>query len=63
MKKSARKDRVFSLKGIRTEIKRIRWPKPKEITESSGTVIVFTGAFAIFFALCTFISAELFTLL
>lgn len=61
-KNSKRKDRVFSIRGIRTEMKRIRWSKPKEIAETSGTVIVFTGAFAIFFSFCTFISAELITL-
>lgn len=61
-KRRDKRDRVFSIRGIGTEVKRIRWPKPEEIAETSGTVIIFTGAFAIFFALCTFLSAELITL-
>ena len=42
----------FSISGIRKEIKRIRWPKAKELFSNSLTVIVFTVLFGIFFFLC-----------
>ena len=46
----------FSISGIRKEIKRIRWPKAKELFSNSLTVIVFTVLFGIFFFLCGFLS-------
>lgn len=39
----------FSLSGIFTEIKRIRWPKQDEILHSSVVVIVFIVFFGAFF--------------
>lgn len=50
----------FSLSGIQSEIKRIRWPKAKELGANSMTVIGFTIAFGIFFVACDFISAAFF---
>lgn len=47
----------FSVRGIITEIKRIRWSKPKELAQDSGTVLIFTVAFALFFVVCTAINA------
>lgn len=47
----------FSFRGIYNEIKRIRWSKPKELMEDSGTVIIFTLFFVIFFVLCTLFNA------
>lgn len=41
----------FSIDGILTEVKRIRWPKQKEMVKDSTTVIVFTVAFGIFFVI------------
>lgn len=41
----------FSLSGIFTEIKRIRWPKQNEITHSSIIVIVFIVFFGAFFVI------------
>ena len=41
----------FSIDGIMTEVKRIRWPKQKEMVKDSTTVIVFTVAFGIFFVI------------
>ncbi len=41
----------FSLSGIFTEIKRIRWPKQNEITHSSIVVIVFIVFFGAFFVI------------
>ena len=35
----------FSLSGISKEIKRIRWPKVKDITENTGEVLLFVAAF------------------
>ncbi|MBQ7889546.1 MAG: preprotein translocase subunit SecE [Erysipelotrichaceae bacterium] len=39
----------FSLSGISKEIKRIRWPKVKDITENTGEVLLFVAAFGAFF--------------
>lgn len=47
----------FSLRGIKTEIERVRWPKPEELLSNTGTVIGFTAAFALFFLLCDTFSA------
>lgn len=46
----------FSISGIRKEIKRIRWPKAKELFSNSVTVIVFTVLFGIFFFLCELVA-------
>ncbi|MDF9825547.1 preprotein translocase subunit SecE [Breznakia sp. PF5-3] len=47
----------FSIRGIIAEIKRIRWSKPKDLAIDSGTVLIFTAAFALFFVLCTAFNA------
>ncbi|MDH6366482.1 MULTISPECIES: preprotein translocase subunit SecE [unclassified Breznakia] len=47
----------FSIRGIITEIKRIRWSSPKELAKDSATVIIFTAAFALFFLACTAFNA------
>lgn len=39
----------FSLSGIFTEIKRIRWPKQDEILRLAGIVVAFIVFFGIFF--------------
>lgn len=39
----------FSLSGIFTEIKRIRWPKQNELLRLSSIVIIFVIFFGIFF--------------
>lgn len=49
----------FSIRGIWTEIKRIRWSSPKELAKDSTTVLVFTASFALYFALCTAVIAAL----
>ena len=36
----------FSLSGISKEIKRIRWPKVKDITENTGEVLSFVTIYA-----------------
>lgn len=47
----------FSISGIISEIKRIRWSKPKDLAMDSLTVIIFTALFALFFVLCTVVNA------
>lgn len=42
----------FSIEGIRTEIKRIRWPKGDEFTESISDVLAFSIAMGAFFVVC-----------
>jgi|APIni6443716594_1056825.scaffolds.fasta_scaffold324751_2 preprotein translocase SecE subunit len=39
----------FSLSGIFTEIKRIRWPKGSELSRNISIVLVFTVGFGLFF--------------
>ena len=45
----------FSLSGIAKEVKRIRWPKTKDLVEHSAEVIAFTFAFGVFFVACEFL--------
>ena len=53
----------FNLSAIWKEISKIRWPKKEDLMENSVQVIIFTGFFVIFFALClVVISAFLNTL-
>jgi len=49
----------FSLSGIYTEIKRIRWPKGKELTNNISIVVVFTVAFGLFFVATEFVISNL----
>ena len=42
----------FTLSGIASEIKRIRWPKPADLMKQTGSVIFFTVAFGLFFVAC-----------
>ncbi len=44
----------FSIPGIMTEVKRIRWPQPKEMVKDSLTVVTFTVAFGLYFVLCEY---------
>ena len=49
----------FSLSGISKEIKRIRWPKSKDILSNSQEVIIFTLGLMLFFTICEFLIANL----
>lgn len=49
----------FSISGIISEVKRIRWSSPKDLAKNSVSVIFFTGAFALFFVVCTLINAAI----
>ncbi|MBQ6492887.1 MAG: preprotein translocase subunit SecE [Erysipelotrichaceae bacterium] len=42
----------FNLSAIFKEISKIRWPKKEDLAVNSVQVIIFTGIFVIFFALC-----------
>ena len=53
----------FNLSAIYKEISKIRWPKKGDLALNSAQVIIFTGFFVLFFALClAVISALLRTL-
>jgi preprotein translocase subunit SecE len=39
----------FSIEGIMTEVKRIRWPRANDMVKDSLIVIIFTTAFGVFF--------------
>ena len=45
----------FSISGIREEIKKIRWPKRKELAKDTYTAIMFMAAFAVYFVLADLI--------
>lgn len=45
----------FSLSGIMTEVKRIRWPKYDEMFKNSMTVIMVTALFGVYFVLAQFV--------
>lgn len=47
----------FSIAGIRSEIRRIRWPKFADLMKNSGIVIGFTLAFGVFFVLCEIVAS------
>ncbi len=49
----------FSWNGIKTEIKRIRWPKFSEMTTNTAKVLVFCILFGIFFVLCDLVIGKL----
>lgn len=52
----------FSINGIWTEIKRIRWPKGKDLIKSSCVVLLFVLFLGVFFFLCQVISSGFLTL-
>lgn len=47
----------FSLQGIITEVKRIRWPSLNELGVKSAKVLLFCALFCIFFVACESIVA------
>ena len=42
----------FNVSAIYKEISKIRWPKKGDLALNSVQVIIFTGFFVLFFALC-----------
>lgn len=42
----------FTIEGLKKELKRIRWPKPKQLGIDAFTVLFFTASFGVFFVLC-----------
>ena len=49
----------FSINAIWKEISKIRWPKKGDLLVNSLQVIIFTGFFVIFFALCLVVISAL----
>lgn len=41
----------FSIEGILTEVKRVRWPKQKELFKDTSSVVALVTLFGIFFVL------------
>ena len=39
----------FSIKGIKEELKKTRWPSRKDTIKDATTLLVFIGLFALFF--------------
>ncbi|MBQ5443776.1 MAG: preprotein translocase subunit SecE [Erysipelotrichaceae bacterium] len=42
----------FNFSAIWKEISKIRWPKRSDLFSNSVQVLIFTGFFALFFAVC-----------
>lgn len=61
MAKKAKKEKKIS--GIRSEFKKVRWPKKKEMLKYSVAVLVCIIVFALFFMLSDVIIAFVRTLL
>lgn len=53
----------FNLSAIFKEISKIRWPKKEDLLTNSVQVIIFTGFFVLFFALCLVAISELLNVL
>jgi preprotein translocase SecE subunit len=53
----------FSIEGIMTEVKRIRWPRANDMVKDSLIVIIFTTAFGIFFVVAEALVALLLRLI
>ena len=53
----------FSINGILTEAKRIRWPKMKDLARNSMTVVIFTVVLALFFFICQVVSSGFLSLI
>jgi preprotein translocase SecE subunit len=49
----------FNLSAIWKEISKIRWPKKADLLSNSIQVVIFTGFFALFFALCLVVISAL----
>ena len=49
----------FNLGAIFKEISKIRWPKKGDLALNSVQVIIFTGFFVLFFALCLVVISAL----
>ena len=49
----------FNLGAIFKEIGKIRWPKKADLAVNSIQVIIFTGFFVLFFALCLVVISAL----
>lgn len=60
-KKAEKKEKKIS--GIRSEFKKVRWPKKKEMFKYSVAVLVCIVVFALFFMLSDVIIAAIRTLL
>lgn len=60
-KKAKKKEKKIS--GIRSEFKKVRWPKKKEMFKYSVAVLVCIVVFALFFMLSDVIIAAIRTLL
>ena len=47
----------LSISGIIEELRRVLWPTPKQLASQTGSVLLFTTAFALFFLLCEVVAA------
>lgn len=47
----------FSINGILTESKRIRWPKANDLFKNSAIVVIFIAVLGLFFFLCQLVSS------
>ena len=59
---SNKKEKMFSPKAVIEEIKKVTWPKKKDLLSNSVQVIIVMGFFALFFYLCQFVISVLLNL-
>ena len=61
--KKAKKDRVYSPKGIIRELITVEWPGFTALLKSSGLVILFTLLFGVYFFICELAASGLLNLI
>ena len=61
--KKAKKDRVYSPKGIIRELKTVEWPGFTALLKASGLVILFTLLFGVYFFICELAASGLLNLI
>ena len=61
--KKAKKDRVYSPKGIIRELNTVEWPGFTALLKSSGLVILFTLLFGVYFFICELAASGLLNLI
>lgn len=54
-----KKEWTYSPKGVWSELKKVQWPTFKVLMGTSGSVILFTALFGVYFFLCELASSSL----
>lgn len=57
--KKEKKERTYSIKGIFSELKQVKWPTFKSLSGYSGLVLLFVVVFGFYFFLCDLVASGL----